>query len=453
MRVHACVPVPVHVPVPVSVPVPVHVRVHVRVHVHVHVHLHACACRAQERGFASRHAAWQCAVEGAAQAEARVAERRREEAEKKEEQQRGRFVASAQQRASCLALVSTPAISSTTAAAITPTTTSSITVATTVPTADAAAAAPPPVGSNCCDDSSNAETSSRACANQPEPSMMGAEMVIELLLASQSKEDQLDLMDQARPQQNPETLLAILAASEHIQGQLNVLRQAESSSLLTLPPTMGPGTHDEDLARQLQEQELEWFNEEPCEDAVISMVSVRLTGPLSKNNRSPRVGCPSSPSAVSKRLRQADNMYDWLHDVDEDMESATELHHESAAPESAEARVEFVAASERAAAERAAAAWESTTPTLGHVRGPLEPPRQPFLNFQTKPDKSSRRERGSARGALFCSLFTPLHPTATPWTHRNLRPFCVNRKRPGVAPQEHGQDGGEGARPHLPPPS
>jgi len=34
--------------------------------------------------------------------------------------------------------------------------------------------------------------------------------------------------------------------------------------------------------------------------------------------------------------------------------------------------------------------------------GPLEPPRQPILNFQTKPDKSARRERRHARGALYC---------------------------------------------------
>jgi len=64
----------------------------------------------------------------------------------------------------------------------------------------------------------------------------------------------------------------------------------------------------------------------------------------------------------------------------------------------------------------------------------LEPPRQPIPNFHTKPDKSARRKRRHARGASFCSLVNPLHPSALTWTLRNRMSALSHLYWPGVAP-------------------
>ena len=55
---------------------------------------------------------------------------------------------------------------------------------------------------------------------------MSGEEVVQLLEAVGSRPAQLDVLDQARPQHNPEMLMGQLAAAEWRQDQIRVLRQA-----------------------------------------------------------------------------------------------------------------------------------------------------------------------------------------------------------------------------------
>ena len=55
------------------------------------------------------------------------------------------------------------------------------------------------------------------------------------------------------------------------------------------------------------------------------------------------------------------------------------------------------------------AAWGSTNPTPRHVRAPLEPPREPILNFQTKPPQ--KRKAQTAPRILDPILFLSYPPT------------------------------------------
>ena len=73
-----------------------------------------------------------------------------------------------------------------------------------------------------------------------------------MLFASQSREEQLELLVQARPRHQPESILAQLTSLEHPQDQIQVLRQVEQA--------------------WMQEQMLEWCgNSEADSDAAISM--------------------------------------------------------------------------------------------------------------------------------------------------------------------------------------
>ena len=57
---------------------------------------------------------------------------------------------------------------------------------------------------------------------------------------------------------------------------------------------------------------------------------------------------------------------------------------------------------------QALAAWESTNPTPGHVRGPLEPPREPILNFQTKPRQKRKAQTAPrTRGPIWFPVYPP----------------------------------------------